>query len=157
MTLPPATANQPSIEYLFEVTAIYPNIGRIANDPRYDGFRRNFLNIFQINPRLRVLANHAASDPCAFTVYMYSAMAAKMPVLADGLSAMDILRQTLDRYVGGMKAYGMALYNGDSQLPYDFLDTYPSLVMAAGDYALTASDRPWLAAITLQSTRGRKR
>jgi hypothetical protein len=145
VTLPPATAEQPSIEYQFDVVAIYPNPGGFANDPRYDGFRRDFLNILQINPRLRVLANHAASDPCAFTVYMYSAMATHMPPLAPGLSALDILRQTLDRYVSGMKAYGMALYNGDKQLPYDFLDTYPSLVMAASDYVLASSNKNWLA------------
>lgn len=143
--LPAATAEQPSIEYRFEVVALYPNVGRFANDPRYDGFRRDFLNIFQINPRLRVLANHAASDPCAFTVYMYSAVATRMPPLAEGLSALDVLRQTLDRYVGGMKAYGMAFYNGDQQLPYDFLDTYPSLVMAASDYVLASSNKDWLA------------
>ena len=144
VTFAPATAAQPSIEYKLDVVSIYPNFRNLANDLRFDGFRRDFLNIFQINPRLRVLANHAASDPCAFTVYMYSAMAIHMPPLADGLSAMDILRQTIDRYISGMKAYGMALYNGDKQLPYDFLDTYPSLVMAAGDYALASGNRPWL-------------
>jgi hypothetical protein len=145
VSFPAATAEQPSVEYKLEVVAIHPNFRNLANDSRYDGFRRDFLNIFQINPRLRVLANHAASDPCAFTVYMYSAMAIHMPPLADGLSAMDILRQTIDYYVNGGKAYGMALYNGDPQMPYDFLDTYPSLVMAAGDYVVASDNQAWLA------------
>ena len=75
VTFPPATANRPRIEYKLEVVAIYPPDSRIAGDPRYDGYRRNFLNILQLNPRYRVLANHAASDPCAFTLYEYSAVA----------------------------------------------------------------------------------
>ncbi len=144
VTLPAATAAQPSIEYKLEVVAIHPNLRNLAGDARYDGFRRNFLNILQINPRVRVLANHSSSDPVSSAVYMYSAMAARMPPLAEGLSALDILRQTLDRYLSGMKAYGMAFYDGSSQMPYDFLDTYPSLLLAAADYALTSGDRVWL-------------
>lgn len=124
---------------------MYPPNSRIAADPRYDGYRRNFLNIFQLNPRLRVLANHAASDPCAFTVDMYSAMAVHTPQLAPGLNATDLLRQTLDRYTGGMKAYGMANYANSKETPYDFLDTYPSLVIAARNYVTATKDTPWLA------------
>src|ERR1035438_9227285 len=144
VTFPAATPARRQIEYQLEVAAIYPGGPQVANDPRLDGFRRDFLNIFQINPRLRVLANHAASDPCAFTVYMYSAVAVKAPPLAEGLTALDLLRQTLDRYAGGMKAYGMAHYGDSRGLPYDFLDTYPSLVMAAGDYARTSHDKAWV-------------
>jgi hypothetical protein len=145
VTFPPATAERPSLEYRWEVTAIYPPVASMDNDPRYDGFRRDFLNILQINPRERVLANHAASDPVAFTVFLYSMMAAHMPPLADGLTALDIVRQTLDRYAGGMKGYGMAHYKDDPNLKYDFLDTYPSLVMASADYVRASHDRDWLA------------
>jgi hypothetical protein len=144
VTFPPATAGQPRIEYTLDVVAIYPPAKGIADDRRYDGYRRNFLNILQLNPRLRVLANHAASDPCAFTVYEYSAVAVKAPPLADGLSALDILRQSLDRYTSGMVAYGMPFYEGDKKVPYDFLDTYPSLVMAASDYVMASKDKAWL-------------
>ncbi len=144
VAFPPATAASPSIEYHLEVTAIYPHDARIDNDPRYDAYRRDFLNIFQINPRYRVLANHAASDPVPFTVFMYSMMAVQTPPLADGLSALDILRQTLDRYLAGMKGYGMAGYAGIKELKYDFLDVYPSLVLAAADYESASHDRAWL-------------
>ncbi len=144
VTFPPPTAASPMVGYDLEVTAIYSHDARIDNDPRYDGYRRDFLNIFQINPRYRVLANHAASDPVAFTVFMYSMMAMRMPPLADGLSALDILRQTLDRYLGGMKGYGMAGYGGIKELKYDFLDVYPSLVLAAADYESASHDRAWL-------------
>ena len=144
VTFPAATAERPRVEYKLEVVAVYPPSPVIAADPRYDGYRRNFLNILQLNPRLRVLANHAASDPCAFTLYEYSAVIVHTPQLAEGLSALDILRQTLDRYASGMPAYGIAKFGGDSKVPYDFLDTYPSLVISVFDYVTTSHDNAWL-------------
>ena len=72
VTFPAASAARPRVDYTLEVVAIYPSVPELEQDPRFDGFRRNWLNIFQLNPRLRVLANHAASDPCAFTVFEYS-------------------------------------------------------------------------------------
>jgi Bacterial alpha-L-rhamnosidase 6 hairpin glycosidase domain len=145
VTFPPATPDRPVIEYTLDVVAIYPERPELAGDPRFDGFRRNWLNIFQLNPRLRVLANHAASDPCAFTVFMYSSMAIETPNLAPGLTALDLIRQTLDRYLHGMKAYGMAGYTpNDPTTRYDYLDTYPSLLIAARDYVCGSKDTVWL-------------
>ena len=144
VTFPPAVSSQPRVEYRLEVTTVYPKDARIEADPRYDGYRRNFLNILQINPRYRVLANHAASDPCAFTLFEYSTMIVHMPPLAGGLSALDILRQSLDRYTSGMRAYGMDGYRYFPGRGYDYLDVNPSLVMAAADYVLTSKDKPWL-------------
>lgn len=145
VTFPPATVARKHVEYNFEVTAIYPDAdGKLANDPRYDGYRRDYLSMLQLNPRRRALANNVASDCCAFTVFEYSAMAVKLPQLAEGLSATDILRQTLDRYIGGMKAYGMVGYNDSPVIKWDFLDTYPSLLMACADYVGASNDTAWL-------------
>ena len=145
VTFPAATPDRPVVDYTLDVVAIHPERPGLAGDPRFDGFRRNWLNIFQLNPRLRVLANHAASDPCAFTVFMYSAMAAETPNLAPGLNAPDLIRQTLDRYLNGMKAYGMAGYTpNDPTTRYDYLDTYPSLLIAASDYVRGSNDTVWL-------------
>ncbi len=144
VTFPPAVSAKPRMEYRLEVTAVYPTDGRIEADPRYDGYRRNFLSILQINPRFRVLANHAASDPVAFTMFKYSMMAIEMPPLAEGVRALDILRQSLDRYISGMRGYGMQFYADEPGRKHDYLDTNPSLVMAAADYALTSRDKPWL-------------
>lgn len=146
VSFPPANGAQKQIEYRFEVAAIYPESGRtgIENDPRYDGYRREFLTILQINPRRRVLANNSASDACAFTLFIYSMMAVHLPPLAEGLSANDILRQSLDRYIGGMKGYGIVEYDDQPSLKYAFLDTYPSLVMATSDYVQASHDLPWL-------------
>jgi hypothetical protein len=142
VTFPAASAGMPDIDYHLEVVAIYPGPPELAHDSRFDGFRRNWLNIFQLNPRLRVLANHAASDPCAFTLFEYSTVAVHTPPLAPGLTALDLIRQTLDRYLSGMKAYGIAGVQPD--VPYDFLDSYPSLLAAASDYVQAGKDNTWL-------------
>ncbi len=140
-----ATASLPRVDYTLEVVAIYPHLAKIDNDPRFDGYRRGWLNIFQLNPHHRALANHAASDVCAFTIFEYSAVAVKTPPLAPGLTALDLIRQTLDRYLDGMKAYGLVGYvPNDPTLPYDFLDTYPSLLTTAWDYVRGSNDTAWL-------------
>ena len=146
VSFPAATMQQAEVEYRLEVTDIYPEVGRasIETDPRYDGYRRDFVSMLQLNPRRRVLANNVASDPCAFTVFEYSMMAVQMPPFAEGLSALDILHQTLDRYVGEMKAYGMRDYDDNPAEKYDYLDTYPSLVMATSDYVQASQDMTWL-------------
>jgi hypothetical protein len=142
VTFPAASSAARQIGYTLEVVAIHPGAPELARDPRFDGFRRNWLNIFQLNPRLRVLANHAASDPCAFTLFEYSSVAVRTPPLAPGLTPLDLLRQTLDRYLSGMKAYGLA--GAQPDVPYDFLDSYPSLLIAASDYVRASSDNAWL-------------
>ena len=81
-----------------------------SNDPRYDGFRRDWLNIFQVNPRVQMLANNASSDPCAFTLFEYSDLAVHTPPLAEGLTCLDLVRMTLDRYIAGAKGYGQVGY-----------------------------------------------
>jgi hypothetical protein len=145
VSFPAASAARPQIDYTWEVVAVHPAVPKLEGDPRFDGFRRNWLNIFQLNPRLRVLANHAASDPCAFTVFEYSSVGVRTPPLAPGLTALDLIRQTLDRYLSGMKAYGMAGYApNDPTTRYDFLDTYPSLLTAAWDYVRASNNEAWL-------------
>jgi hypothetical protein len=92
-----------------------------------------------------VLANHAASDACAFTLFEYSSVAERTPPLAPGLTALDLIRQTLDRYLSGMKAYGIPGYTpNDTTNRYVFLDTYPSLLIAASDYVRGSKDEVWL-------------
>jgi hypothetical protein len=145
VTFSAASAGRPDIDYTLDVVAIYPGPPELARDPRFDGFRRNWVNIFQLNPRLRVLANNAASDPCAFTLFEYSSMAERTPPLAPGLTALDLIHQSLDRYLSGMKAYGMAGFiPNDSITRYDYLDSYPSLLIAAWDYVHGSNDEAWL-------------
>ncbi|MHB0957898.1 MAG: alpha-L-rhamnosidase-related protein [Pirellulaceae bacterium] len=152
VTFPGATQDCPVVEYVWEITAIQPQVKTLESDPRFDGFRRNWLNIFQWNPRLRVLANHAASDTCAFCLYEYADIALHTPPLAEDLTALDLVRQSLDRYLEGMPGYGLPGYVGfdmpgspPSEDP-PYLDSYPSLLIAAFDYVAGSNDQQWLAA-----------
>jgi hypothetical protein len=151
VAFPPATAARPRVEYTLESVSIYPRLPGIETNPRFDGFRRSFLNIFQVNPRVQMLANNASSDPVPFTVYMNALVAAATPPLAPGLTAMDLVRMTVDRYLAGAKGYGLVGYAtipGDADLvawkaPWNSLDTYPSLLISACMYALETHDLAW--------------
>ena len=150
VAFPPATARQPRVEYHFEVVAIYPHLPGIENNPLYDGFRRDFLNLFQVNPRVQMLANNAASDPVAFSIFTYSELAPHAPPLADGLTCLDLVRMTLDRYLAGAKGYGQVGYgptNGADvagwNTPWTSLDTLPSFLIAACNYVEGAKDSKW--------------
>ena len=151
VTFPGATEANPRIVYSLKVVAIYPATPWIQGDARFDGFRRSYLNIFQMHAEDGVLANHAASDPCAFVQHMYSEVARYAPPLAEGLTAMDLVRTSLDRYLGGFLAYGMPgyrMFDAEADRPDDtkftFLDSYPSLLVAANDYVSTTHDTEWL-------------
>ncbi len=147
---PPATAEMTAVTYHFEVVTIHPDLGGREKSELYDGFRTNFISIFQLNPLLGMLANNSASDACAFTLYEYSEVALQTPPLAKGLLATDLLRQTLDRYLAGQKGYGLPGYDYDktweiaeSGSVCATLDSYPSLLIAACNYVAGSGDRQW--------------
>ena len=148
IAFPPATRSLPRIEYVLDVVNIHPGPASVEQDARFDGYRRNFISIFQLNPRFKLLANHAASDPAPLTYFQYAMVASRTPPLAEGLRATDLLRDTLDRYFAGAKGFGMRGYRGvapeQDHYPYDSLDTYPSLVMSAAEYVRATGDTAWL-------------
>jgi len=153
VTFPPATEAEPLVEYHWEAVAIYPHLAGIEGDPRFNGFRRNWLNILQINPRLRVLANHSASDTCVFCYYKYADIARHTSPLADNFDALEMVRQSLERVLEGLAGYGMpghlsfdvegkkADHGGH---PTPSLDAYPSLLIAACEYVSGTGDKVWL-------------
>ena len=112
-------------------------------DARFDGFRRDWLNIFQLSPRWHMLANHVTSDTCAFCYYEYADIAKETPQLATRLTALGLVRQTLDRIFNGATGYGMP---GHGSFPEFSADTLPSLLIAAEDYVEGSKDNPWLTA-----------
>lgn len=151
VTFPAATSEHKILEYTLQTAAIFPAVpGMAADDHQFDGFRRDWLNIFQQQAEWHVLANNAASDACAFTVYEYADIARYTPELVKGLTALDLVRETLDRYLAGFIADGMPGYQqfdepSDSfSHPDTFLDTYPSLLIAAYDYVDGNGDERWL-------------
>lgn len=152
VSFPPATAAQPTVEYQLEVAAIYPKLRGIEQDALFDGFRRSFMNIFQVNPRVQMLANNSSSDPVPFTLFKYSEIALRAPPLVDGLTCLDLIRMTLDGYLAGTKGYGQVGYGksnpGAADIigwgsAYDSTDSYPSLLIAACNYCQGAKDWQW--------------
>jgi len=151
VAFPAATAERPRAEYRLEVVSIYPKLPGVEANPLYDGFRRDWLNIFQVNPRLQMLANNASSDPCAFTLFEYSDVALHTPPLAEGLTANDLIRMTLDRYLAGALGYGQIGYGcapSEADLiawktPWTSLDSLPSLLIAACNTVSGSGDLAW--------------
>lgn len=143
----PADAHNPDITYTLEVVSIYPDLKGIADNPALDDVRRNFINIFQLNPRTNTLANNSASDPCAFTLYLYAEMAKRTPKLADGFTAMDLIRNSLDIYLAGFKGYGQVGFFYNNKYGwlsrFDSSDSSPSLVISACYYILDNRDEVW--------------
>jgi hypothetical protein len=143
LSLPGADFAYQRVDYTFDVTAIYPEEPGISADPRFDAFRRNWLNALQLNPSLQALANNTASDTCAFCYYEFADIAALSPPLAQGLTALDIVRQTLDRMLAGGFAYGLAVAPDH---PTTTSDTYPSMIIAAANCVREGQNDQWLAA-----------
>lgn len=140
LSLPGATLDHKRVVYTFEITAIYADVAGIAGDLRFDAFRRNWLNGLQLNPSFPALANNTASDTCAFCYYEFADIAAMTPPLAEGLTALDLVRQTLDRILKGGKAYGLTTSAAACS------DTFPSVIIAAANCVREGRSDAWLAA-----------
>jgi hypothetical protein len=143
LMLPGATFEHKRVVYTLDVTAIYPDVLGIADDARFDAFRRNWLNIRQINPTYPALANNTASTSCAFCYYEFGDIAALTPPLAEGLTALDLVRMTLDRVLAGGMAYGLPM---PGNFPTPSSDTFPSMLIAAADCVRAGNNDKWLAA-----------
>lgn len=152
ISFPAADKRNKTVEYSFEIDAIYPKLGKVAGDARFDGFRRNYINTFQVNPNVMVLANNSSSDSCAFVQYGYSEVALFAPNLVDDLKAIDLVGMTVDRYLEGTKGYGMKGYTYDAEGTElvkwggqsSSLDTYPSLLIAACNYYKGTNNTKWI-------------
>lgn len=148
---PPATRDQPVVTYRLEVTLVHPPLLEHGKNALYAGYRRNFLNLIQWNPRMRTLANNSSSDACGFCFWQYAELARRCPPLASGLTVLDLVRVSLERILQGGLTYGQAGYSRSVENPeaapwappFDSLDTLPSLLIAASHYLLGSGDVAW--------------
>lgn len=151
VAFPPATKEQGVVEYTLDVTLIHPALPGLAEQPVYDGYRRNFLNLIQLHPRLRTLANNSSSDVCGFCLWQYGELAVKAPPLAAGLTVNDLVRDSVDRVLEGGLSYGQKGYRVTPETPdvvpwtqpHDSLDTLPSFLIASCRYVEGSGDRAW--------------
>jgi hypothetical protein len=145
LALPGATAERRRVVYTLEVMAVYPKLARIETDERFDAFRSNWLNALQLSPEYPALANNTSSDTCAFCYYEFADIAALTPPLAEGLTALDLVRQTLDRMLAGGTAYGLPPKPW-TEFHSPFSDTFPSMIIAAANVVREGRSDEWLAA-----------
>lgn len=139
---PAATAAQGVVSYRIEVVCLHPELPGLEGDSRFDPFRRNYLNGFQVSPRYQMLATNAASDICPFALFMHAEMAAPGVRLADGLGCLDLVRMTADRYLDGVVGYGQPGHPVWGT-PWTSLDTPPSLVLGPGLYVQNSGNLSW--------------
>ena len=93
-----------------------------------------------------MLANNAGSDSCGYCYYEYGDIAEQTPPLAKGLTALDLVRQTLDQVITGAIVCGMPGYTPGrpEEHPESTADTLPSFLIAAEDYVSVSKDESWL-------------
>lgn len=136
--------------YRLTACLVHPPVPAGLDPATAAGFRRGFLDGIHLNPRLGLLANNSASDPVPFVLHKPAGIARHCPPLAPGLTAMDLVRESLDRYLFGALGYGMVGYgaarclqgadlSGGWTSAHDALDLLPSLLIAAG---LAGADDP---------------
>ena len=90
------------------------------------------------------LANNVISDPASCSLWFYADQALWTPQLAPGVSAMDMVRDTLDWWLAERM-----LPSGEMICYWDktgFLDANAGPLIAAWDYVEATGDTAWLAA-----------
>ena len=104
----------------FSVVRVMPVPELTRHEPRLQTLPRSWLNTFQYRPDLGVLANNIVSDNAVFCMFTFTDPAVFTPPLPDGIEAIQLARESLDRYLAGAPGYGTGME--------DILtDTYPSL------------------------------
>lgn len=104
----------------------------IVADERLAAMPRHWLNVFQYRPDVGILANNVVSDNVLFCMFTFSGLAPFTPVLPGSIEAIELVRESLDRYFNGAPGYG--------QDADHFADTNPSMLIAAWDVIVTTGD-----------------
>ena len=117
----------------FSVVSLAPAPELIQTEPRLRDLPRSWLNTFQYRPDLGILANNIVSDNAVFCMFTFTDPAVFTPPLSDGVEAIQLARESLDRYFTGAPGYG----TGKEDI---LTDTYPSLLISAWDVILVTGD-----------------
>ena len=149
--LPPLAAGE-SLTLHFRPWTLTAPAG-VTDEKKWQLARRAWLNVFQVTARwgdpkspsrapAGVLGNNVLSDPVSSCLYIYADHAFWTPELAPGISAMSYVGRTLDwwlarRMLPTGEVPGYTTFT-------DFLDTNPSIVISAWDYAEATGDNRWL-------------
>jgi hypothetical protein len=121
----------------FTVMSAAPMPLLTRQDPRLETLPRSWLNTFQYRADIGALANNVVSDNAVFCMFTFTDPAVFTPGLPGGIEAIQMARESLDRYFAGAPGYGTGME--------DILtDTYPSLLISAWDVLRVTGDRQLL-------------
>lgn len=130
-----------SFDVVATVESIQPVPSLTKTDPRLASLPRHWLNTFQYRPDIGMLANNIVSDNCVFCMHQYADAAVYTQALPGGIEPIQIVRESLDRYLAGAPGYGVGWEDIE-------MDSYPSLLIAAWDVIRVTGDkallRQWL-------------
>lgn len=126
-------AGTESFKLTANVQSIAPVPALTRTDPRLEGMPRHWLNSFQYRPEIGMLANNIVSDNVVFCLHMYADAAVYTPELPGGIRPMQMVRESLDRYLNGARGYGVGWEDIE-------MDVYPSMLIAAWNVIRTTGD-----------------
>lgn len=125
-------AGTSSCRVRMSVESIAPLPELTRADPRLAGLPRHWLNTFQYRPDIGILSNNIVSDNAVFCMFTFTDPAVFTPVLPGGVEAIQMARESLDRYFAGAKGYGVG-----SEV---FMDTNPALLISAWNVIRVTGD-----------------
>lgn len=91
----------------FDVQRLEPLPNLVNGDSRVERFPKYSLNMVQWRPDTGIIANSVMSLPCGLSMLFYAQEAVFTPHLADGISPMEMVGASVDRYLQGAPGYQM--------------------------------------------------
>jgi hypothetical protein len=95
----------------FELERLEPLPDLVKDDSRLMCFPKYSLNMVQWRPDTGIIGNSVMSVPCGLAILFYAQQALFAPQLKDGVSPMDMVRASVDRYFQGASGYQMPTRN----------------------------------------------
>jgi len=124
----------------FDVVTVSPFAERLSGKRTIQVLRKGWLNALAFRPELGGFGLNSMRDVNRLGLYMYADNALFTPELAPGLSALDLVRQSLETFMAGLPTY-----DGDGNIrEYFFADAIPSLLISTWDYVVGKQDFAWL-------------
>ena len=91
----------------FELQGLVPLPGLVKGDSRLERFPKYSLNMVQWRPDAGIIANSVMSLDCGLAILFYAQQALFVPHLENGISPMELVGASVDRYLQGAPGYQM--------------------------------------------------
>ena len=115
----------------FDVQRLEPLPGLVDSDSRVKRFPKYSLNMVQWRPDTGIIANSVMSLPCGLAILFYAQEAVFAPHLENGISPMEMVGASVDRYFQGAPGYQMPNRNACAPDWWSSRETAAYLVVSA--------------------------